>query len=175
MHLLRWHARSFTTVKFSSQYESKMTLVTKANGQILDSRGILTGRDRKESFRRMHVYSHRSLSALTCILVVLFFALSFNAYACLLPTNDSLSDAMGHGCSTPDEQPVSHHCDAFKTLGMPSADYPSFSSDHQSLCPEDTASMPFLVSLASHRHCLFADPIVSFPKDLLIKISVLRI
>jgi|SRR5688572_4626385 hypothetical protein len=27
-------------------------------------------------------------------------ALGFNAYACLLPTNNSLSDAMGHGYST---------------------------------------------------------------------------
>lgn len=123
----------------------------------------------------MHVYSHRFLSVLICTLVVLFFALSFNAYACLLPTNDSLSDAMGHGCSAPDEQPVSHHCNAFKTLGMPSVDNPSVSSDHQSLCSEDTDSIALLVSLASYHHCLSAYPPVGLHKDLLLKISVLRI
>ncbi len=123
----------------------------------------------------MQAYAHRSLSVLICTLVVLFFALSFNAYACFLPTNDSLSDAMDHGCSTPDEQPVYHHCDAFKTLGTPSVDNPSVSSDHQSLCSEDTDSIALLVSLASHHLCLSADPLVGLSKDLLLKISVLRI
>jgi hypothetical protein len=123
----------------------------------------------------MQVYSHRSLSVLICTLVVLFFALSFNAYVCLLPTNDSLSDAMGHGCSPRDKHPVSHHCDAFKTLGTPSVDNPSASSDHQSLCSEDTDSIALLVSLASHHRYLSAYPLASLPKDLLLKISVLRI
>lgn len=123
----------------------------------------------------MQVYSHRSLSVLICTLVVLFFALSFNAYACPLPMNDSPSDAMGPGCSTPDEQPMSYHCDVFTTLGVPSVDNPSVSSDHQSLCSEDTDSIALLVSLASHHHWLSGDPIVSLPHDLLLKISALRI
>jgi len=123
----------------------------------------------------MRVHSHRSPSVLACGLVVLFFALSFNAYACLLPVNGVTAGAMGNGCSTPDEQPVSQYCDAFKTLGVQSADKLSLNSDCQALCPEDTASLALLVNLTSNSSRLSDHPTVGLPKDLLLKISVLRI
>lgn len=123
----------------------------------------------------MQVYSHRFHSVLACTLVVLFFALSFNAYACLLPVNGVTPAAMANGCATPDEQPVSQYCDAFKTLGVQSADKLSLNSDYQALCPEDTASLALLVSLTSHSSRLSDHPTVGLPKDLLLKISVLRI
>ncbi len=123
----------------------------------------------------MRVNSHRSLSVLACTLVVLFFALSFNAYACLLPVTSVTASAMGNTCSTPDEQPVSQYCDAFKTLGVQSADKLSVSSDYQALCPEDTASLALLVIHTSHSSRLSDHPTVGLPKDLLLKISVLRI
>jgi hypothetical protein len=106
---------------------------------------------------------------------VLFFTLSFNAYACLLPVNGVTAAAMGNGCSTPDEQPVSQYCDAFKTLGVQSADKLSLNSDCQALCPEDTASLALLVNLTSNSSRLSDHPPVGLPKDLLLKISVLRI
>jgi hypothetical protein len=112
---------------------------------------------------------------LACTFVVLFFAVSFNAYACLLPVNGVTPAAMGNGCSTPDEQPVSQYCDAFKTLGVQSADKLSVNSDCQALCPEDTASLALLVILTSHSGRLSDHPIVAPPQDLLLKISVLRI
>jgi len=112
---------------------------------------------------------------LASFLCVLFLALSFNAYACLLPLTGSMSDSMASGCSTPDERPMSHPCDAFKTLGIESADNLSVSSDYQALCPEDTASLTLLLSLASRNNCLSAHSIVGLPKDLLLHISVLRI
>ena len=123
----------------------------------------------------MRVYSHRSFSILACTLVVLFFALSFNAYACLFPVNGVTPAPMASGCATPDEQPVSQYCDAFKTLGVQSADKLSSNSDYQALCPEDTASLALLVSLTSHSSRLSDHPTVGLPKDLLLKISVLRI
>ena len=123
----------------------------------------------------MRVHSHRVPSVLACVLVVLFFALSFNAYACLLPVNGVTAAAMGNGCSTPDEQPVSQYCDAFKTLGVQSADKLSLNSDCQALCPEDTASLALLVNLISNSSRLSDHPTVGLPKDLLLKISVLRI
>lgn len=123
----------------------------------------------------MRVHSHRSPSVLACTLVVLFFALSFNAYACLLPVNGVTAAAMGNGCSTPDEQPVSQYCDAFKTLGVQSADKFSLFSDCQALCPEDTASLALLGIHTSHSSRLSNHPTVGLPKDLLLKISVLRI
>ena len=113
--------------------------------------------------------------ALTIFLICLFFALSFNAYACLLPVNGVTASAMGNGCSAPDEQPVSLYCDTFKTLGLQSVDKFSLNSDCQALCPEDTASLALLVTLTSHSSCLSDHPIVGPPQDLLLKISVLRI
>ena len=123
----------------------------------------------------MRVHAHRSLSVLTCTLVVLFFALSFNAYACLLPVNGVTVAAMDSGCSTPDEQPVYQFCDAFKTLGVQSADKLPLNSDYLALCPEDTASLALLAIHASSSSRLSDHPTVSPPQDLLLKISVLRI
>ena len=123
----------------------------------------------------MRIHSHRAPSVLAGILVVLFFVLSFNAYACLLPVNGVTASAMGDGCSTPDEQPVSQFCDTFKTLGVQSADKIQFSSDCQVLCPEDTASLALLAILASPSNRLSDHPTIGPPQDLLLKISVLRI
>ena len=123
----------------------------------------------------MRIHSHRSLSILACTLVVLFFALSFNAYACLFPVNGVTPAAMANGCATPDEQPVSQYCDAFKTLGVQSADKLSLNGDGQAFCPEDTASLALLVNLTSPSSRLSDHPTVGLPKDLLLKISVLRI
>ena len=123
----------------------------------------------------MRVHSHRSPSVLACTLVVLFFSLSFNAYACLLPVNVVTVGAMDNTCSTPDEQPVSQYCDAFKTLGVQSADKLPLNSDCQTLCPEDTASLALLGIHTSPSSCLSDHSTVGPPQDLLLKISVLRI
>jgi hypothetical protein len=123
----------------------------------------------------MNAPSHPFRSVLAVSLVVLFFALSFNAYACLLPVNGITAAAMGNGCSTPAEPPVYQFCDAFKTLGVQSADKLHFDSDSHALCPEDTASLALRVSLTSHSSRLFDHPPDSLPRDLLLQISVLRI
>lgn len=123
----------------------------------------------------MRVHSFRAPSVLAGTLVVLFFVLSFNAYACLLPVNGVTASAMGDGCSTPDEQPVSQFCDTFKTLGVQSADRLQLNSDCQVLCPEDTASLALLAILTSSNNRLSDHPTIGPPQDLLLKISVLRI
>ena len=123
----------------------------------------------------MNASPHPFRSVLAGSLVVLFLALSFNAYACLLPVNGVTAAAMGNGCSTPDEQPVYQFCDAFKTLGVQSADKLHLDSDGQTICPEDTASLALLGILTSHSSRLSAHPTVGPPQDLLLKISVLRI
>jgi hypothetical protein len=108
-------------------------------------------------------------------LIVLFFSLSFNAYACLLPVNGATATSMENGCSTPEEQPVPQFCDTFKTLGVQSADKLHLNSDYQTICSEDTASLALLAVLASDSSRLSDHPIVGPPQDLLLKISVLRI
>jgi hypothetical protein len=123
----------------------------------------------------MRVHSHRSPSVLACTLVVLFFALSFNAYACLLPVNGITAAAMCNGCATPDEQPVSQYCEAFTTLGVQSADTRHLNRDCQTICSEDTASLALLVIHTSPSSRLSDHPTVGPPQDLLLKISVLRI
>ena len=123
----------------------------------------------------MNAYSRPFRSFLVISLVVLFFALSFNAYACLLPVNGVTTPAMGNGCSTPEEQPVYQFCDAFKTLGVQYADKLHFDSDCQAICSEDTASLALLVTLNSHSSRLSDHPRIGPPEDLLLKISVLRI
>jgi len=123
----------------------------------------------------MRVRSHRSRSVLACTLVVLFFVLSFNAYACLLPVNGATAATMGNGCSTPDEQPAYQFCDAFKTLGVQSADKLHHSSDCQTICREDTASLALRVLLTVHSSRESGHSSVGPLQDLLLKISVLRI
>ena len=123
----------------------------------------------------MRVHSHRSPLVLACTLIVLFFAVSFNAYACLLPVNGVTPAAMDKGCSTPDEQPVYQFCDAFKTLGVQSADKLHLNSDCQTICSQDTATLALLVIHTSPSSRLSDHPTVAPPQDLLLKISVLRI
>lgn len=106
---------------------------------------------------------------------MLFFVLSFNAYACLLPVNGVPAAAMGNGCSTPDEQPVSQICDAFKTLGVQSADKLPLNSDSLAICSQDTSSLALLIVHASPSNRLSDHLTVDPPKDFLLKISVLRI
>jgi membrane-bound inhibitor of C-type lysozyme len=124
----------------------------------------------------MRVHAHRSLSVLACTLVVLFFALSFNAYACLLPVNGVTAAPMDAGCSTPDEQPVSqYYCDAFKTLSVQSADKLQLNSDFQTICSQDTATLALRIIQSSSGSRVSDHPTVRLPQDLLLKISVLRI
>jgi hypothetical protein len=112
---------------------------------------------------------------LASFLSVLFFALSFNAYACLLPVNGVTPAPMENGCSTPDEQPVSPYCDVFKTLGVESTGTLPLNTDHQALCQEDTVSLAHQVILTSWSSRLSDYPIVGSSLNLLLKISMLRI
>ena len=123
----------------------------------------------------MRVPAHRATSVLAGTLIVLFFALSFNAYACLLPVSGVTAGAMGDGCSTPEEQSGYQFCDTFKTLGVQSADKTHVSSDCQILCSEDTASLALLAIHSSPGNRLSDHPPLGPPQDLLLKISVLRI
>jgi hypothetical protein len=123
----------------------------------------------------MRIHSHRVFSVLAGTLIVLFFALSFYAYACLLPVNGVTASSMGDGCSTPDEQPVSQFCDAFKTLGVQSVDKLHLNSDCQTICSQDTVSLALLVIHTSPGNRFSNHPTVGPSQDLLLKISVLRI
>lgn len=51
-------------------------------------------------------------------LVILLFAFSLNAYACLVPIYGGAMTALGSACSSAHEQPARQFCDAFKTVGV---------------------------------------------------------
>lgn len=114
---------------------------------------------------------------LSVTLVVLLLALSFNAYACVVPLFGTPDAAMGNGCATPDEQPVRQFCDAFKTLSVQSAAElpPPHEIDCRTICSEDIALWSVLLSLPSHSRRLHEHPADGPPHDLLLKTSVLRI
>ena len=57
-------------------------------------------------------------SHLAISLAIFYFALSFNAYACLLPLYGDVEVAQGSECAMPKEPPVRDACDAFKTIGV---------------------------------------------------------
>src|SRR3954468_9225642 len=117
----------------------------------------------------MRIRTHSFFSILAYTLVILFFTLSSNAYACLLPMNGTTA---GMNCSTSDEH---QFCDAFKTVGLECADKFPLTSDCQIICPEDTVSLPVLINPVSYRDLVSDHPTVGLPKDLLLEISVLRI
>ena len=123
----------------------------------------------------MQRHSHHSRLVLAGTLVALFFVLSFNAYACLLPVNGATLAAMENRCSTPDVRPVYEFCDAFKTFGVQSADKLHLNSDFQTICSEDDASLALLGIHTSPSSRLSDHPTVGPPQDILLKISVLRI
>jgi hypothetical protein len=123
----------------------------------------------------MRIHAHRSLSILACTLVVLFFALSFNAYACIIPVNGIPAATMENGCSTPDQLPVNQYCDTFKTIGVQSVDRLDVNGDYQTICSEDSASLALLVIHPSSGSRVPDDPVAGPPQDILLRISVLRI
>ena len=61
-------------------------------------------------------------------LVAVYFLLSFNAYACLVPLYGGIEGMSGSDCSMPQEEPARQQCDAFKSLGIQGV--PSVDSGH---------------------------------------------
>ena len=111
------------------------------------------------------------------MLILLFLGFSFNAYACLVPLYGTAGSAMGHGCSTPDEQSARRFCDAFKTLSVQSAAElpPPHEIDGQPIGSEDTALWSVRVSRTAHSRRVCEPPADGPPQDLFLKTSVLRL
>jgi len=53
-------------------------------------------------------------------LAALYFLMTFNAYACLVPLYGTAPMETGSNCAMPNEPPVRDACDAFKSLGVQS-------------------------------------------------------
>jgi hypothetical protein len=111
----------------------------------------------------------------TLFLIGLFFAFSFNAYACVVPVYTNMPPTQSSDCTIPGEEPVSQFCDGFKTLAVQSGyDAPSTSHAHIPLSGETSTLLPDLVQ---SRAAIFPpeDGHAVFQKDILLLISVFRI
>ena len=51
-------------------------------------------------------------------LTTVYFLLSLNAYACLVPLYGGVEATGGSDCPMPQEEPARQQCDAFKSLGI---------------------------------------------------------
>jgi len=89
---------------------------------------------------------HRVHLPLATTLALLYFVMSFNAYACLLPLSPMETAEMGNGCSTPEEQPARQVCDAFKTFNVEASGQGQPTFDSQMLWFGETASGVLLSS-----------------------------
>ena len=114
-------------------------------------------------------------SYLAVSLAIVYLALSFNAYACLLPLYGGMEVAQGSDCAMPKEPPVRDACDAFKTIGVQglSSAQPLVDCHSQVVVGEQVA-VPILASGLSRQYALSAS-LPFLDRDPLSLTSILRI
>jgi hypothetical protein len=109
-------------------------------------------------------------------LILLFFGLSFNAYACLVPLFATANTAMKNGCGTPQEQPTRQFCDAFKNPATQASPELQPLKYHHTFDLADTTQLSLLFDGPVPDHDL---PDYVFqkgpPLDVLLKTTVLRL
>jgi hypothetical protein len=107
-------------------------------------------------------------------LATVYFLLSFNAYACLVPLYGGVEVTSGSDCSMPQEESARQQCDAFKTLGIqgvPSL-LPGIHLSHDAMVTLATLSVreplfPVRVSGGSGPPVLIQDPL---PRTLVLRL-----
>jgi hypothetical protein len=107
-------------------------------------------------------------------LLLLFFAFSFNAYACLVPLFGTAPMAGAWDCPTEQSQTARQFCDAFKTLGFNGSTDVHLDAGTLVSLWSDPDLVPDPSSLAAELAWLF-EPDPPFSNDLLLKTTALRI
>ena len=114
-------------------------------------------------------------SHLAISLAIFYFALSFNAYACLLPLYGGVEVAQVSDCAMPKEPPVRDACDAFKTIGVQTLSSVQPLSDyHFQGVTGEPGLVPILASGLSRQYALSAS-LPFLDRDPLSLTSILRI
>lgn len=106
--------------------------------------------------------------------LLIFFLLSFNAYACLIPLYGGVTVAQGSDCTMPQEEQARQYCDTFKILGVQSFSsfQPLFEAPtHSFVC--DLAVVPVLTSIGMRSFVTSESP--PLRRNVLTLTSVLRI
>jgi hypothetical protein len=114
-------------------------------------------------------------SFLAISLALIYLALSFNAYACLLPLYGVAEAANDSDCAMPTTPPVRDGCDAFKAISVqapPAAQPLPASVSH--VFVGDLGSVPVQASLPIRQYDRSGSP-PYLQRDLLSLTSILRI
>jgi len=110
------------------------------------------------------------------VVILLLSAMTFNAYACLVPFDLSHSTMAGN-CSSPHEEPVPQLCDIFKTMGVePTVNV--YNGQHsQAVLACDFQGLHQITTQASQGYpaCDHCNHHPQHPHDPLLKFSILRI
>jgi hypothetical protein len=114
-------------------------------------------------------------SFLAISLALIYLALSFNAYACLLPLYGVVEGANDSDCAMPETPPVRDGCDAFKTISIqaPPASQPLAASVSH-VVVGDLGSVLVQASLPIRQYDRSGSP-PYLQRDLLSLTSILRI
>jgi hypothetical protein len=121
------------------------------------------------------LFSMKRLGPLAVALAAIYFLLSFNAYACLLPLYSNVQAAQDTDCAMPKEQPVRDACDAFKTIGVQTSSAAQPLPDcHLQVVVGEQVSVPILVSALPQQYDFSGSP-PFLDRDPLSLISILRI
>jgi hypothetical protein len=114
-------------------------------------------------------------SFLAISLATVYFALSFNAYACLLPLYGNEVVTKGADCAMPKEPPVRDACDAFKAIGVQSLSSAQPLTDcHLQVVVGEQISVSSLASVQPSRYDFSGSP-PFLDRDPLSLTSILRI
>lgn len=106
---------------------------------------------------------------------VLYFLLSLNAYACLVPLYGGAQAASGSDCAMPKKPPVRDACDAFKAIGIQSLSSAQPLPDcHSQVVVGEPASVS-IPALVQSRHYDFSGSPPFLDRDPLSLTSILRI
>jgi|SRR5437870_276295 len=107
-------------------------------------------------------------------LMVIYFLLSFNAYACLVPLYGGQA-AQPSDCSMPQEQSAQQYCDDFKSLAIQSVSSPQSLGDVVALPLAAADSSPPVEQLSPSRNLFTRGGHPPFAQDPLALTSVLRL
>jgi hypothetical protein len=111
---------------------------------------------------------------LSMALAVVFFLLSFNAYACLVPLYGGGQVKTGSDCSMPQEQAAREQCDVFKTVGIQGVPSMQPAGDLAHAVTVTLSAIPIQEPLISASVFVGCGPPV-FTQDLFALTSVLRL
>ena len=126
--------------------------------------------------RRNYVYTSTMIAKgwTATALVFIYFLLSFNAYACLVPLYGGQADQYSD-CSMPQEQPAQQYCDDFKSLAIQSVSSPQLQGDVVAFQAADVGFSPPVQESLSSRNLFTRGGPPPFAQDPLALTSVLRL